>query len=85
MASRRNSRAALPPGVADLLPDLLDDIVEMWNLRTSGAVTPADVKGFVSLVVDMLPERRYVLWKSLLRSPPEEHGIVGNLLLLKEL
>ena len=59
MATRRYSRTALPPGVADLLPDLLDDIVEMWNLRTSGAVTPADVKGFVSLVVDMLPERRY--------------------------
>ena len=79
MATRRNSRTALPPGVADLLPDLLDDIVEMWNLRTSGAVTPADVKGFVSLVVDMLPERRYCVSPS--AHPPEEHGIVGNLFL----
>ena len=61
MATRRNSRAVLPPGVADLLTEDIgvDDIVEMWNLRTSGAVTPADVKSFVSTLVDMLPERRY--------------------------
>ena len=60
MATRRSSRTVLPPGVADLLTEDIgaDDIVEMWNLRTSGAVTPADVKSFVSTLLDMLPERR---------------------------
>ena len=64
MASRRYSKHVLPPGVAELLPgDGAEDIIEMWNLRTmnaSGAMTPADVKGFVSTLVDMLPQHRYV-------------------------
>ena len=29
-------------------------------MNASGAVTPADVKGFVSTLVDMLPQRRCV-------------------------
>ena len=64
MASRRNSRRALPPGVAELLPeDGADDIIEMLSLRTmnaSGAMTPPDVKAIVSTLVDMLPPHRFV-------------------------
>ena len=69
MASRRYSTYGLPHGVADLLPadpkrkqELgVDDIIEHWNLRTMNAnsvPTPADVRGFVSTLVSMLPQHR---------------------------